>query len=584
MMRRLRGLLPAGPLLFFVIPFSLSQPAVRDDDVATTMRDGVILRASVVKPPTAGPFPVLIYRTPYGKDQELKEYTTFQHAVERGYAVMVQDVRGRYASGGVFLPYQSEGHDGYDTIEWAARQPWSNGKVGTFGLSYPGAAQWLAAVEGPPHLLAMVPAMTYSSHRNFFYAGGTFDMSWIEWLWDNIAPDLRVKENLPGPRTADEAEAAWREQGLDMELALPLSKMGSLKDTAPFYYEWLRHPMEDSWWGWADLAGKYGHTNAAVLNLSGWYDEHYGPEGAVTNYRGLLAARGAGSPKTALLIGPWIHGVDSTHNARAGERTFARASNIDYDATVLDWMDHYVRGIDNGVDHAAPVRYYVMGAETWRESRVWPPRSKPTAYYLSGARPKMSGTLSSTAPIASDTSAFVSDPRHPVMDAYSGALGAHDYRELVRREDLLTFDTIPLSADTEITGPIDADLFLSCDCRDFDLWMRVYDVSTDGTAWNLMSTGNEVQRVSYRDAAAQRRLIEPGQIIGLRISGPATSNLFRRGHRIRVQLSGSFSPIFSRNLQTGDLEADSDRTRTATIRLHQDPRRRSRITLPVISP
>jgi putative CocE/NonD family hydrolase len=170
------------------------------------------------------------------------------------------------------------------------------------------------------------------------------------------------------------------------------------------------------------------------------------------------------------------------------------------------------------------------------------------------------------------------------MDAYSGVLGAHDYRELIRREDLLTFDTAPLSADTEITGPIESDLFLSCDCRDFDLWMRVYDVSTDGTAWNLMSTGNEVQRVSYRGAAAQRRLIEPGQIIELRISGPATSNLFRQGHRIRVQVSGSFSPIFSRNLQTGDLEADSGRTRTATIRLHQDPLHRSRIALPVISP
>jgi putative CocE/NonD family hydrolase len=170
------------------------------------------------------------------------------------------------------------------------------------------------------------------------------------------------------------------------------------------------------------------------------------------------------------------------------------------------------------------------------------------------------------------------------MDAYSGVLGAHDYRELVRREDLLTFDTTPVAADTEITGPIESDLFLSCDCRDFDLWMRLYDVSPDGTAWNLMSTGNEVQRVSYRDAAAQRRLIEPGQLIELRISGLATSNLFRQGHRIRVQVSGSFSPIFSRNLQTGDLEAESDRMRTATIRLHQDPRHRSRITLPVISP
>ena len=584
MARYLKALLAAGLPLLVGTALSLAQPALRDDDVAIPMRDGVVLRASVLRPPTAGPFPVLVYRTPYGKDQALKEDTIFQHAVERGYAVVAQDVRGRYTSGGAFVPYWNEGRDGYDTIEWAARQPWANGKVGTFGLSYPGAVQWLAAVEGPPHLLAMVPAMTYSTHRNFFYAGGSFDMSWIEWIWDNVAPDLRVKKNLPGARTEAEAEAAWQAQGLNMEMVLPLEKMTSLEATAPFYYEWLRHPMEDSWWNWADLSGKYGQTDAAVLNLSGWYDEHYGPEGAVTNYRGLLAARRAGSPKSALLIGPWIHGVQSTHTARAGERTFSQASSIDYDATVIDWMDYYIRGIDNGVARAAPVRYYVMGAETWRESAVWPPPATATAYYLFGARPRRPGTLSSVVPPTSDASAFVSDPSHPVMDAYSGALGAHDYRGLVQRADLLTFDTAPLAADTEITGPIDSDLFLACDCQDFDVWMRLYDVAPDGTAWNLMSSGNEVERASYRDAAAKRRLVKPGQVIELRISRTATSNLFRRGHRIRVQISGSFSPMFSRNLQSGDLEAYSDRTRAATIRLYQDRQRRSRVILPVVSP
>ncbi|MDP9064528.1 MAG: CocE/NonD family hydrolase, partial [Pseudomonadota bacterium] len=137
---------------------------------AIPMRDGVVLRADVLLPRGNGPFPVLVYRTPYGEKNALREYTTFQRAVDRGYAIVVQDVRGRYASEGAFSPYQNEGRDGYDTIEWAAKQPWSNGKVGTFGLSYPGAVQWLAAVQNPPHLKAMVPAMTFSSHRNFFYA------------------------------------------------------------------------------------------------------------------------------------------------------------------------------------------------------------------------------------------------------------------------------------------------------------------------------------------------------------------------------------------------------------------------------
>ena len=172
-----------------------------EKNVAVPMRDGVVLRADVLRPRGGSSFPVLVYRTPYGKEPALEEYTTFRHAVEHGYVVVVQDVRGRYASDGEFRPYENEGRDGYDTIEWAARQPWSNGAVGTFGLSYPGAVQWLAAVENPPHLKAMVPAMTFSSAQNFFYAGGLWDMSWIEWIWDNIAPDTRAKRNLPGPKT-----------------------------------------------------------------------------------------------------------------------------------------------------------------------------------------------------------------------------------------------------------------------------------------------------------------------------------------------------------------------------------------------
>ncbi|HMK23078.1 MAG TPA: CocE/NonD family hydrolase, partial [Terriglobales bacterium] len=171
------------------------------------MRDGVVLRADVLRPAGEGKFPVLVYRTPYGKDEAQQEHTTFKHALERGYAVVIQDVRGRFHSDGEFRPYENEGRDGYDTIEWSASQPWSNGAVGTFGLSYPGAVQWLAAVENPPHLQAMVPAMTFSSPRNFFYAGGAWDLSWISWIWDNIAPDARVRKNLPGPRTGREAGA-----------------------------------------------------------------------------------------------------------------------------------------------------------------------------------------------------------------------------------------------------------------------------------------------------------------------------------------------------------------------------------------
>jgi len=217
------------------------QPPTRDfileQNVAIPMRGGVLLRADILRPKGEGPFSVLVYRTPYGKHFAQKEYTIFHRAVQRGYAVVIEDVRGRYASDGEFRPYENEGRDGFDTIEWAAKQAWSNGNVGTFGLSYPGAVQWLAAVESPPHLKAMVPAMTFSTPRNFFYASGTWDMSWIEWIWDNIAPDVRARKNLPGAKTWEEAIAAWKQAAPRMLNTLLLKQLADLRGVAPYYYD-----------------------------------------------------------------------------------------------------------------------------------------------------------------------------------------------------------------------------------------------------------------------------------------------------------------------------------------------------------
>src|SRR5215467_5357624 len=225
----------ACSFLYVFAALASAQPSseyIIEKDMPVPMRDGVTLRADMVRPSGHGQFPVLVYRTPYGKEFALREYSTFRHAVERGYAVVVQDVRGRYASAGDFLPYQQEGHDGYDTIEWAAAQPWSDGSVGTFGLSYPGAVQWLAAVENPPHLEAMVPAMTFSTPRNFFYSGGVFDGSWLDWIWFNIAPDIRERRNLPGPRTRREVREFWSQNHERMQKFLPMSELPDLKDVA----------------------------------------------------------------------------------------------------------------------------------------------------------------------------------------------------------------------------------------------------------------------------------------------------------------------------------------------------------------
>ena len=514
-------------------------------DVAVPMRDGVKLRADLLLPADGGRFPVLVYRTPYGKHNAEKEYTTFVHAAERGYAVVIQDVRGRYASDGEFLAYQQEGHDGYDTIEWAAAQSWSNGSVGTFGLSYPGAVQWLAAIESPPHLKAMVPAMTFSTPQNFFFAWGPWDMSWIDWIWNNIAPDVRAKKNLPGPKTSREAADTWKGMAPVAYGELPLARLKELQDVAPYYYEWLRHPLEDPWWDWCELRNKYGRVNAAVLNLSAWYDDNYGPEGATTNYVGLLKARTGGDPRTHLLLGPWVHGVDSTAKAQSGDRRFGAAAKIDYDETILRWLDHYVRGIANGVEKDNAVRYFVMGADEWRKEDSWPPVAKQNSYYLvpSSGDATRTGSLS---PSASDTgggySSLESDPAEPVTNPYTSS-GAHDFRQLAEQRDVLTFDSTPLKSDVEVTGAIRAEVFLSCDCRDLDIWVHLLDVASDGTAYNLMSPGLNVVRASYRDAQHGRQLLKPGQIYRLELPHLITSNVFQKGHRIRVQLRRRSFPI-----------------------------------------
>jgi hypothetical protein len=570
-----------------VLPTDAPAPPVgltTERDVAVPMRDGTLLRADVYRPVSGGPFPVLVYRTPYGKRSAAQDYQIHLKAVERGYAVVLQDVRGRYASDGQFDPYRHEGADGYDTIEWAAAQAWSNGRVGTYGLSYPGAVQWLAAVESPPHLLAMAPAMTFSSPRNFFYMNGVFDLSWLPWIYADVAPDARSRLDLPGTRDDAAAAEAWPSVAREYLSWLPLKDLPWLRQEAPFYFEWLAHPPEDPWWDWAELRGRYSRVSAAVLNLSGWYDEAYGPEGAATNFNGLVQARiGQADPRTHLLLGPWVHGVSSLAARRTGDIDFGADAAIDYDQVVLDFLDHYLRGIDNRFTHASPVRHFVMGANEWREDTRWPPaesRALPLYFGLDGdnqrrlqiGRPA-SGTSRST---------FTADPRNPVMDVYASD-GPHDYRKLQTRKDLLTFDTEPLQEDLWVAGAITAVIYASCNCRDFDLWVRVLDVYPDGRAINLMGPGNDVLRASYRDPEAGRQLLEPGRVYELRLPALMTSIRFTRGHRIRAQISASFAPHLSRNLQTGESEVAAAVSMPADITIHHDAGHASRLLLPTLN-
>ncbi len=560
---------------------SVSDAVRVDSAVSVPMRDGVVLKAHLWRPASGERVPVLITRTPYGRGEDATGPDFVRQAVAHGYAVVVQDVRGRYGSGGEYEPYRHEGKDGYDTIEWAARQPWSNGVVGTFGLSYPGAVQWLAAVEQPPSLKAMVPAMTYATPESFWYSGGVWDGSWLDWTWWNIAPDLRRRLGRPGPRTDAEVAAGWERDGRRARRHRPLLTLPDFQGVAPWYYEWMRHPPRDPWWSWATLEGRYGRVGAAVLNLSGWFDEPYGPVGAVTNYAGLVDARQPGASRARLILGAWTHGVDAVGQGKAGDRDFGSGAAIDYTTTVLRWMDQHLKGIESGAEEA-PVQVFVMGANQWRESETWPlsGTEADTLYLRSSAD---SGRL---LPRPSETGAAVSvihsNPADPLRDPFNGDYGAHDYRGLSRTPGLVLFETAPFTAPYELIGEVAAELAVSATVPDFDLWLQVYDVAPDGTAWNLASPGTALLRASYRDGGPERHPVPEDQVVRLRLEGPRTANRVLPGHRLRLVVSGAFFPLFSVNPQTGDQEFESGGNRLGDIRIHHSAEHGSWIVLPEV--
>lgn len=569
-----------------VAPASGRQDSVVARDVAVPMRDGVVLRADLRRPASDGRFPTLVYRTPYGKTGT-SDGALVKKAVARGYAVVVQDVRGRYASDGAYLAYQQEGADGYDTIEWAAAQPWSNGRVGTFGLSYPGAVQWLAALQSPPHLVAMVPAMTFASPSHFWYSGGVWDGSWLYWTWRNIAPDLRRRSGVAGATTGREAAASWPTEGVAAQAFLPRLDLPAFKGVADWYYEWMRHGPFDPWWEWAELAGKYGRVSAAVLNISGWHDEMYGPVGAVTNFSELVKSRGgaARSARTQVVVGPWTHGSE-WDDPRIGTLDMGPASRLDYDELVLRWMDRWVANLDNGVEREPPVRTYVMGAGAWRTGDTWPPAAEARTLYLEGAATAggAASALVWSAPKTEATSTFTSDAGRPVSDPQDGEFGARDYRALSSAPGVVTFETAPLTEDLEVVGPIAASIHLSVDAPDTDLWLKILDLHPDGAAYNVMSAGLDVVRASFRNRKPARELLQPGTVYRIDFPTLMTGNRFLKGHRLRVALMASFAPNMSWNLHTGALEFDSKATARARVTIHAGGAHQSTLVLPVSRP
>lgn len=569
---------------------------VREDGVELAMRDGVTLRAVLFRPQAEGRFPAIVYRTPYGAAEYASYADLPRKAARRGYLVFLVDVRGRYASDGEFEAYRNEKRDGYDTIEAVAAHPRSDGRVGTYGGSYPGYVQWLALSQAPPHLTTAVPAMTPVDSHHFFYQGGAFNLTWYEWFLPLIFPDLRRRAgDEDGPWDTEAAYERWvrERQAREWYFRRPLMDVPLLRPYAPYYYEWLAHPDRSDWWDFADVQSYFDRIEAPVLNVSGWFDNNYGPTGATRGFSGVRehGATELARTQTRLVMGPWNHASLDVHKTRTGDLEFGPSAGIDYDDFLMRWFDRWLKGIDNGVDREPPVRIFVMGENEWRAEREWPlARAVETSLYLASGGSATSvfgdGRLSFEPPdAAGDPAAFdryVFDPTDPVWDPHFETSGPFDQLHVERRQDVLVYTSPPLEEDLEVTGEVEVELWLSSDAPDTDFGFMLCDVHPDGRSYNLAGPEAGYLRMRYREGFDRQVLMEPGRVYRVRFGNLRTSNVFRAGHRIRLQVTSSRAPHFDPNPNTGTEIATEARLVSAEQTVYHDAERPSRLVLPVV--
>ncbi|MAG36843.1 MAG: hypothetical protein CL878_11460 [Dehalococcoidia bacterium] len=557
-------------------------------NVAARMRDGTSLRSDIYLPRGPGPFPTLVCRTPYDKQRDI-HIDTAEGFADRGYLVVVQDVRGRYASDGEFRPgFYSAGHsdpeDGYDTVEWAAQLPWSDGKVGTFGNSYCGWTQWELAHTRPPHLVAMLPQGIAANLLDRELSGVLRLGRVLWWTINTLAPDERRRAgNISGPRDTAEAERLWIERDRSKWLwHLPLM---DIPDEVMFgmgrhFRGWLADHTTD-YFGFLD---RHRQVEVPALSTTGWYDQQIGTIKQFTGMREYgMTARAR--EHQHLIIGPWSHtSTDWHHNI--GDVDFGPAARRDYHEVADQWFRYWLRDEPNEVAQWPPIRLFVMGANQWRDETEWPlARTVYTEFFLhsDGAANSAAGdgTLSQTLPQDEPPDEYVYDPRDPVMTIYTPA-GQHepqDQRSLDGRPDVLVFRTPPLVEALEVTGPITATLWAASSAGDTDFVVKVMDRWPDGFSQELC---HGIVRARYRESLTHPSLIEPGRAYEYTIVVNPTSNLFRPGHCLEVHVSSSDFPNFDRNHNTGGNDYAESSLVTARQTVFHDYSRPSRVILPII--
>jgi putative CocE/NonD family hydrolase len=552
-----------------------------ESNVTMKTRDGVALSADIYRPKAEGKFPVLLERTPYDKHRMTYAGADFGvRAAARGYVYVIQDCRGRFASEGEWYVFKDESQDGYDAIEWAAALPNSNGKVGLVGMSYVGVTQMLAAITTPPHLAGIMPVITGSNyHENWTYQGGalaeSFDQGWSMYFAADVLNRRALKATT----------AAHGEMVLPLR-DCPVFIPGAPTGLADYYLDWLAHPRYDDYWKQWSIEEQFAKIKVPGFHVAAWYDLFQ--DGTLKNYSGIKAQGGSEAARNdqKLLVFPGGH---AGLKPKIGDIDFGKDSVPDLVALTLRWYDHVLKGIDNGIEKEKPVKIFVMGRNVWREEDSWPlARARQTRYYLhSGSNANTlsgDGTLSNSPPSEEPPDKYIYDPADPVPTRggpvpSGGSAGPVDQRPTEGRNDVLVYTSPAFSQDTEVTGPVTLELYVSSSAVDTDFTGKLIDVWPNGNAENLI---DGILRARYRNSMEKAEFMNPGDTYKVTINLWSTSNVFLAGHKLRVEVSSSNFPRFDRNLNTGEDPESGKRMVKAANVIYHDHEHPSALILPIV--
>lgn len=543
-------------------------------NVKVPMRDGVRLATSVCLPRADGPFPVALVRTAYNR-------VSMPGAgfAGRGIALVTQDCRGRYDSEGEYYPFVNEPRDGHDTLEWIGRQPWCNGRVGMYGASYLAATQFLGAPLNSPHLVALNPQfMAADCWKRAYYCDGAFSLA-LTWSWLCFECAARTSEAAMMPAF----DVARLLRGLPI---LTLDKAGGAGEV-PSYRDYVRNNRYGQHWSLLNVYEQAEKFRVPMLLTGGWYDYYPGEAARLFNALRDRAPTPELRNSHRLLIGPWTHGFNA--QTQLGEIDFGPDSTAE-NGSAARWLDCMLHQRGASAFQEAPVRIFVMGINRWRDEQEWPPaRARCVKHYL-----RAQGRLTTAPPGEEGVSGYTYDPSDPAptlggnhsVGPYNPGLydfvkpGPFDQRPVEARADVLSFTSDPLPEDTEVTGPVTVTLYASSSAPDTDFVARLCDVYPDGRSMNI---AEGALRARFRDNVwGEPKLMQPGRVYKLPIDLQVTSNVFLRGHRIRLAVTSSNFPLLDRNLNTGNDPATDTELRKAEQTIFHRASHPSHATLPIV--